>query len=107
MRRWSDGGRGRYVNVPAASQTIVELLGLKSGAVLVGSGTGLGLMAPDARVTQLQELGGLNFSSGGGRLLRVSADGGIVQVDAGDLDTPTVSRSPTAWSKSIRPPMTR
>jgi hypothetical protein len=82
MRRWSNGGRGAYVNVSAASANILELVGLKSGSILVGGATGFGLIGPDARVTHLQGFGALDLANGDGRLLRVSADGSIVQVDS-------------------------
>ena len=82
VRRWSNGGRGAHVDISAASDTIMELVGLKSGSMLVASGDGFGLIGPDAKVTQLQGVGALELNSGGGRLLRVSADGGIVQVDS-------------------------
>ena len=42
VRRWSDGGRGAYVDVPAASNAIFALIGLKSGSILIGSYLGLG-----------------------------------------------------------------
>jgi WD40 repeat protein len=80
VRRWSDGGRGAYVDVPAASNAIFELIGLKSGSILIGSYLGLGFIDPDAKVTQLQGFGALNLT--GRRPLRVSSDGSIVQVDS-------------------------
>ena len=79
VRRWSDGGRGAYVDVPAASHAIFELIGLKSGSILIGSYLGLGFIDPDAKVTQLQGFGALDLT-GRRRPLRVSSDGGIVQV---------------------------
>ena len=82
VRRWSDGGRGAYVDISAASDTIMELVGLKSGSILVQAAEGFGLIGPDAKVTQLQRYGALDLNGGGGHLLRVSADGGIVQVDS-------------------------
>jgi WD40 repeat protein len=82
VRRWNNGGRGAYVDVPVASNTIVKIIGLKSGSMLIGSSFGLGIVSPDAKVTQLQVFGALDLSSGGDRHLRVSADGGIVQIDS-------------------------
>ena len=35
VRRWSNGGRGAYVDISAASATILELVALKSGSILV------------------------------------------------------------------------
>jgi hypothetical protein len=82
IRRWSNGGSGAYVDIPAASGTITELVGLKSGSILVQAANGFGLIGPDAKVTQLQVFGALALNSGGGHLLQVSADGGIVQIDS-------------------------
>ena len=86
VRRWSDGGRGAYVDVPAASHAIFELIGLKSGSILIGSYLGLGFIDPDAKVTQLQGFGALDLT-GRRRPLRVSSDGGIVQVDFAGAST--------------------
>jgi WD40 repeat protein len=82
VRRWSNGGRGAYVDISAAPFTILELVGLKSGHILVLSMKGVGLIGPDAKVSKLQGYGALDLRSGSGHLLSVSADGGIVQVDA-------------------------
>jgi WD40 repeat protein len=84
VRGWSDGGRGRYVDVPVASQIILELIALKSGSILVGGAKGVALLDPDAKVRQLQGFGALDLSSDVARsmVLQVSADGGIVQIDA-------------------------
>jgi hypothetical protein len=82
VRRWGDGGRGAYLDIPATSNTVMKLVGLKSGSILVGGSKGFGLIRPDASVTQLQGYGALTLVSEGTRLLRVSADGGIVQVDS-------------------------
>jgi WD40 repeat protein len=82
VRRWSNGGRGVHVDISAASSTITGLVALRSGSVLVQAAKGVGLIGPDAKVTQLQGYGALNLVSGGEHLLRVSANGGIVQVDS-------------------------
>lgn len=83
VRRWSKGGRGAFVDIPlGSSDTIAEILGLTSGSILFARAYGFGLIGPDAKVTPLQSLGGLNVASGGGHKLRVSADGGAVQIDA-------------------------
>jgi WD40 repeat protein len=82
VRRWSNGGRGAHVDISAGSTLIAELIGLKSGSVLVLNGSGFKLIGPDATVTQLQGYGALDLTSGGGHSLRVSADGRIVQVDS-------------------------
>ena len=82
VRRWGNGGRGAYVDISAAPFTILELVGLKSGHILVLSIEGVGLIGPDAKVSKLQGYGALDLRGGDGHLLSVSADGGIVQVDA-------------------------
>jgi WD40 repeat protein len=82
VRRWSDGGRGAYVDISAARNTVMELVGLKSGSILIASAGNFGLIGPDAKATQMQGYGTLDLRSGSGHLLRVSADGGIVQVDS-------------------------
>jgi WD40 repeat protein len=61
VRRWSDGGRGAYVDVPAASSTIMELIGLESGPVLIAAADGLGLIDRNANATKLQGSGGLDL----------------------------------------------
>jgi len=82
VRRWSKGGRGAFIDIPAGSETIMEILGLQSGSMLFAHAYGFGLIGPDAKMTPFQGLGGLDVASGGGHELRVSADGGAVQVDA-------------------------
>jgi hypothetical protein len=82
VRRWSDGGRGAHIDISAASDTIMDLVALKSGHILFASLVNMGLIGPDAKVTQLQGYGALELNGGGGHLLRVSADGGIMQVDS-------------------------
>jgi WD40 repeat protein len=82
VRRWSRSGRGGFIDIPAGSDTIQEILRLTSGTMLFAHQKGFGLIGPDAKVVPLQGLGGLYLNSGGGDELRVSADGGTVQVDA-------------------------
>jgi WD40 repeat protein len=78
IRRWSDDGHGAFVDIPAGSNTVMAILGLQSGSMLFAHANGFGLISPDATMTPVQGFGGL----GGGSALRVSADGGAVQVDA-------------------------
>jgi hypothetical protein len=82
VRRWSEGGKGAFVDIAAGSDTIMKILGLMSGSMLFAHQKGFGLIGPDAKVTPLQGLGGLDLNNGGGYKLRVSADGGAVQVDS-------------------------
>jgi len=79
VRRWSNGGRGDHIDIPAVPNTILHLIGLNSG-VLVG-GRYSAIIGPDAKVTALQVYGALDLRSG---VLRVSADGRTVQVDSQD-----------------------
>jgi WD40 repeat protein len=84
VRRWSNGGRGDYVDISAASNTIMGLVGQKSGSLLVQNAKGFGLIGPDAKVNQLRVFGALMLNSESERHLRVSADGSIVQVDSAE-----------------------
>jgi nucleotide-binding universal stress UspA family protein len=80
VRRWSEGGGRPFADIAAGSATIVQILELTSGSMLFAHENGFGLIGPDFKVTPLQALGGLDLRSGRGPL-RVSADGGTVQVD--------------------------
>jgi WD40 repeat protein len=80
-RRWSNAGRGAFVDIPAGSDSIIDIRALKSGAMLFAHIKGFGLIRQDARANALQSLGSLALNSGRGPL-RVSADGGAVQVDS-------------------------
>jgi WD40 repeat protein len=82
VRRWSKGGRGPFIDIPASSQRIVDLVGLKSGSMLIGGTEDFGLIDVHAKVTQLQGFGSLGLQSGGGHRLLISKDGSIVQIDA-------------------------
>jgi WD40 repeat protein len=82
VRRWSDQGRGSFLDIPVASNLIVAIKSLQSGSVLFASTREFGLIRPDAEVIRLQPFGALGLESGGGHLLRVSPDGGIVQVES-------------------------
>lgn len=81
VRRWSDGGRGAFVNIPSGSNSILELLGLKEGRMLLLSTKNFGLIQADARPVSIQKLGALNLNSGRGPL-RISNTGDSVQVDS-------------------------
>jgi WD40 repeat protein len=82
IRRWSEGGKRPSAKIPAGSDTIMEILGLKSGSMLFAHQEGFGLISPDAKVKQLQGFGALALNSGGGHKLAVSRDGTTVQVDS-------------------------
>jgi len=82
VRRWSNGGRGPFIDIPASSQAIVHLVGMKSGSILIGGTEDFGLIDVDAKVTQLQGFGSLALQAGGGHRLLISKDGSIIQIDA-------------------------
>jgi WD40 repeat protein len=86
VRRWSDGGRGAHIDISAPSPTdgatIWDFVALKSGSILFGASNSFGLIDIDAKVIQLQGYGALGLNTASGHLLRVSADGGVVQVDS-------------------------
>ena len=83
VRRWSKGGNGAFVDIPAAPEPIIKILALKSGAMLVAHLHGFGLISPDARVIPLQGLGSLDVGPEDGPL--VSADGDTVQIQGLDV----------------------
>jgi WD40 repeat protein len=84
VRRWSNGGRGAFVDIPSAPQTIMEILGLrKNGRMLFASAANFGVIQADARTVSLQGLGIIDVTSGRGPL-RISANGETVQVDSWD-----------------------
>jgi len=80
VRRWSEGGRGTFVDIPFRSDTVLEFVGLQSGSILSVANDGFGLIGVDSKVTPLQGFGALDLSSN--HEFRVSADGGIVQIDS-------------------------
>ena len=87
VRRWSDGGRGTFVDIPGAPQTIMQILGLKiNGGMLFASTNNFGVIQADAKAVTLQGLGVTDLVSGRGPL-RVSANGKTVQVEF--LGTPS------------------
>ncbi len=81
VRRWSDGGRRAFVDIPTASQTIMQIIALNAGSMLFAAADSFGLINPEAKAIQLQGIGGLGLASGLGPF-RVSADGSAVQVDS-------------------------
>jgi WD40 repeat protein len=79
VRRWSGGGRGAFIDIPAASQTIMEFRSLKDGSMLFAYARGFGLINLAAKVIELGGRSDLELTSGP---LRVSMDGTAVQVDS-------------------------
>jgi WD40 repeat protein len=84
VRRWSDGGRGAFVDIPSAPNAVARILGLrKNGGTLFVSTSNFGVIQADARPVTLQGRGGIDLT-GGLEPLRISASGETVQVDAWD-----------------------
>ena len=81
IRRWSKGGKGAFIDLPAGFSMTMEIQALMSGSMLFARADGFGLISPDAKTTQLQGIGSLALNSGGGELL-TSADGATVQVNS-------------------------
>jgi WD40 repeat protein len=82
VRRWSNGGRGAFVDIPSAPNTIMQILGLNiNHGVLFTSTDNFGVIQPDARPVTHQGLGVLDLVGGRGPL-RISANGETVQVDS-------------------------
>jgi WD40 repeat protein len=81
VRRWSDGGRGAFTDIPTAPDSIMQILGLKTnGGVLFASVINFGMIQADRPVT-LQGLGVIDVRPGRGPL-RIAANGETVQVDS-------------------------
>jgi WD40 repeat protein len=84
VRRWSTGGRGAFVDIPSAPNTMMQILGLKTnGGMLFASMNSFGVIHADAKPVTLQGLGVTDLRSGRGPL-RISANGETVQVDSWD-----------------------
>jgi WD40 repeat protein len=82
VRRWRDGGKGAFVDIPIGNDTIMGMVATKSGAMLVASAYGFGLIDTNGNATALETNDSLGLNTGGGRKFVVSADGGVVQVDS-------------------------
>ena len=83
-RRWSDGGRGAFVDIPSAPGSIRQILALRQkDAMLFTTGTNFGVIEADARSVSLQGLGVINLVSSRAPL-RISENGETVQVDSRD-----------------------
>jgi WD40 repeat protein len=83
VRRWRDGGRGPFIDIPLVDQTILEFLGLKNGSMLFTYQRGFGLIGMNGKPTKLQALSSLDLSEIGDRL-RITNDGSAVQLRAFD-----------------------
>jgi WD40 repeat protein len=114
VRRWSDGGRGAFVDIPSAPNSIMQILGLTTDVgMLFASTDNFGVIRADARAVSLQSLGVIDLVSGGGRTLRISANGETVQVDSWEprhtyrfaLSGRQIDVNPTA-DASLLPPVT-
>jgi WD40 repeat protein len=79
IRKWSDGGRGRYVDLPAADNTVLHILSLKDGGIVFGAaGPAFGVF--DAANRNIVFKGGsvADFREGY-ETFRVSYDGSTIQ----------------------------
>jgi WD40 repeat protein len=84
VRRWSNGGRGGFVDIPSAPDVVIQILGLhQKGGVLFTSAANFGVLHTDARPVPLQGLGVIDLRPGRGPL-RISETGETVQVDSWD-----------------------
>jgi WD40 repeat protein len=81
VRRWSDGGRGAFVDIPSGSESIQQILRLKEGRMLFASAKDFGAIQADAVSVSLKVSGALELKPGRGPL-RVSKNGDTVQVDS-------------------------
>ena len=80
VRRWDDGGRGRYTDIKVSNNTIMQLLPLNDGGMLFGAADpSFGIIDSQGHVRTLQGPGQLDFRA---RVLRLSRDGKTVEVSA-------------------------
>jgi hypothetical protein len=64
VRRWSDGGRGPFVDIPSAPNVIMQIVGLKDDRMLFASAKSFGLIQADAKAVQRQGFGALHLAPG-------------------------------------------
>jgi WD40 repeat protein len=111
VRRWSEAGRGAFVDIPSAPNSIMQILPLnRNGGVLFASAASFGVIRADAKPVTLQGLGVIDLRSGLGPL-RVSANGETVQVDSWDprhiyrfaVDRRQIDVDPTADASLLAP----
>ena len=81
VRRWSDAGRGTFVDIPSGTSAIPELLGLQEGRMLFTSTDNFGVIQADARAATLQGLGVIDLRPDRGPL-RISRNGDTVQFES-------------------------
>jgi WD40 repeat protein len=81
VRRWSNGGRGAFVDISSGSDTIQQILELKKGGILIASTNDFGVIQTEAKPARFHAFGALQLSSGRGPF-RISGDGEVVQVDS-------------------------
>ena len=110
-RRWENAGRGRYTDIKASNNTIVQLLPLNDGGTLFGAADPLfGIIESQGHVKPLQGGGKLDFRAG---VLRLSRDGKTVEVSAinpsgrfrFNLSKRTVELDPP-WDTALAEPVT-
>ena len=80
VRRWEDGGRGRYTDIKVSNNTIMQLLPLNDGSILFGTADpAFGVIDAQGHVKTLQGPGDLDFRDA---VLRLSRDGKTAEVSA-------------------------
>jgi WD40 repeat protein len=80
VRRWEDGGRGRYTDIKVSNNTIMQLVPLDDGGILFGTAEpSFGIIDTQGRVKTPQGPGELDFRA---QVLRLSRDGKTVEVRA-------------------------
>jgi WD40 repeat protein len=84
VRQWSDGGRGAFVDIPSATDTVMQILGLKDGHMLFASQHNFGVIETGGKAVQLQGYGALALNSQDLGSLLLSKNGDSVQVDSWD-----------------------
>jgi WD40 repeat protein len=77
--RWKDAGRGERSELPAASQTVMQIVSLKSGGVAFGAGDpAFGIIDASGQKRLFRTAATVDFSAAG-EAFRLSQDGATVQ----------------------------
>jgi len=80
LRRWEDGGRGRYTDIKVSNNTIMQLVPLNDGSILFGTADpAFGVIDAQGHTKTLQGPGDLDFKNA---VLRLSGDGKTAEVSA-------------------------
>jgi WD40 repeat protein len=111
VRRWTDGGRGAFVDIPGGPNVIMQIVRLKEGRMLIVSDKNFGLIQADAKPVRIGGPGALTLNSGRGPL-RITENGDTVQVDSWmplhtyrfALDRRQIDIDPPANASLLAPP---